>query len=135
MRISNPIPDLASAIYSATIKDLPGIQYIGNYYTKGALAQKPMMRRPEIYDLEYIELFQQSFGSTSGLFGGIGGQACTTQNIVIVSIGIPPYAPVAVYCNGGFAYLINKPNNAFLDDIKKRNMVIKSGAMKRYETI
>lgn len=76
-------------------------------------------------------VFPQTWGSTALGFGGVGGQAITVaQTIVLWSI----HCEVAwVAFDGGVAYKISNPNEAFFDDLREHDMneVSKSGLYKR----
>ena len=60
--------------------------------------------RPE--DLEYYS-FPQSFGSTAGPFGGIGGQAITSFQIEVFTHQYGGYGAV-IFCGGRFWKWIEK---------------------------
>lgn len=126
MELPNPITSLAKAYYSAISKDFSDIEY------NSALPNKPIkvkQRRPsEYHDITRVELFQMMFGSTSGLFGGIGGAAMTTVNIVIIECN---YSEVCVYQNGSLVYKLYKPNEKFWDDVKNKSL--KVGGAKIYK--
>lgn len=135
MRITNPIQDVAQAVYSACLRDLSEVEYHAFTPAMKMAGKHPYdapikKRRPEPYDIEEVQLWQQTWGSTALGFGGLGGQATTTAH-VIVAIG--PNRDAAVYFGGRFAYLIEKPNATFRDDVFKRTMADVSGAKKRYE--
>jgi len=61
-------------------------------------------------------------------FGGIGGAAMTTAYTIVLECG----RQRAVYFGGRFAYLVDQPNQAMLDDITKQQMA-KVGESKKYE--
>jgi hypothetical protein len=67
-----------------------------------------------------VFMFNQSWGSTSLGFGGIGGQVITSAYTVVIRCGLCTEA--FVYFGGGFAYCIEKPNDKFLEDLSKHQM-------------
>jgi hypothetical protein len=78
---------IATSIYSALLKDLPNIEDRGK------------SRRPTLHDVE-VYSFPQTWSSTALGFGGIGGQAFTTAQTVVVS----DLQHACVYFGGQLAY-------------------------------
>lgn len=135
MNFSNPIPDVSQALYSSCIRDLPDIEYAA--FTPRMLREgktpfeaPKKLRRPEPYDLNEVHLWQQTWGSTALGFGGMGGASITTANVVVI---IGPSRAAAVYFGGRFAYLIERPNARFRDDVKMRQLADVAGAKSLYE--
>lgn len=95
-------------------------------YIKENLKQYPEV---EVYS------FPQGWGSTALGYGGIGGQAMTSaQTIVLYDVceGI-----ARVYFGGGrLAYEIKNPNQLFFDDLSRWQMkeISRSGAYRRKDT-
>ena len=77
-----------------------------------------------------IVTFSQSWPSTSLGFGGIGGQAITTANTIVVVTSDWKYW---VFFGGAFAYNVINPNDKFLQDLMRRSMCSCSEASKRYQ--
>lgn len=120
---------LAKSLFSALIKDLPEIQY--QYRKPGESPDKNVTktRRPEEHDVDVLMLWQQMWGSTALGFGGIGGAAMTTADVVLVRT----YPSTAIYFGGRLAYVIQNPNKTFWEDVAARQMCNVSSAKKRYE--
>ena len=57
-------------------------------------------------------MFNQLWGSTALGFGGLGGAAMTNAYTVVLR---GPDGSIAVYWNGGFAYLIEAANRKGID--------------------
>lgn len=128
--IHQPFEALASSIYSALNIDLDPIHYLGNRYTKtGIVADKPCVRRPTLFDIISIDLFQMQFGHGSGLFGGIGAANCPTYHIVVVQ---SKTRETCVYQEGSLVYKIKNPNQLFYEDLAKRHLKGRS-SYKTYE--
>ncbi len=90
----------AAAIYSALFRDLPEIEG----------------KRPTLYDVEVFS-FPQTWGSTALGFGGVGGQAMTTVQTIIVS----NYSEACVYFGGAFAYK-KAMTQEFVKDMQSHRM-------------
>lgn len=82
---------------------------------------------PTVDDFE-MYTFDQTWGSTSLGFGGIGGQAMTTAR-TYVFIPINCDQKCFVYFAGRFAYAVDY-SQEFMDDVLKGNMASVSGAGK-----
>ena len=74
---------------------------------------------PTIDDFE-LYTFEQTWGSTSLGFGGIGGQAITTAN-TYVFVPVTANQMCFVYFAGRFAYAV-KCSELFLDDLMAHNI-------------
>lgn len=123
------LADVAAAMHGACLRDLPDHEYP---WRKPGTTDEPTIktRRPEIYDLRDVVVFQQTWGSTALGFGGIGGAAMTSANVVVVT---GPGGHRSVYFGGRLAYLIRRPNRQFFEDVSKHSMADVAGASKRYE--
>ena len=76
--------------------------------------------RPNVSDFK-VHIFEQTWGDTSCGFGGIAGQAMTTENTyVFVPIGVNQKC--FVYFGSRFAYAAD-PIQEFWDDLKHKQMV------------
>ena len=78
-------------------------------------------------------MFPQTWGSTVLGFGGIGGQAMTTAQTVVVEDYENGW--YSVFFNNGLAYLLKNPNQCFFEDLKNWRMksVREHGAYRRAE--
>ena len=67
-----------------------------------------------------LHIFEQTWGSTALGFGGIGGQALTTENTFVF---VPIYCNqnAFVYFGSQFAYEA-EVNSVFMEDLKNHNM-------------
>ncbi|GHU92848.1 hypothetical protein FACS1894208_00890 [Clostridia bacterium] len=72
-------------------------------------------------EIEVMALFKQVFGSTSGLFGGVGGQAITSAYVTVFQEQFT--GTVGVYCNSAFVYSIVNPSDRLWADVARRCMV------------
>jgi hypothetical protein len=139
MRLGLPFDALHSAIASAVMKDLSGIEYwqrdwdAYNKLSKTDKAQcgvsggpgKKELRRPTVDEIEVV-MFPQTWGSTALGYGGMGGSAMTPAYTVIVSEG----GVSCVYFGcGRLAYRVGGPSQspqgsmAFATDRASQNMV------------
>lgn len=125
------ITNLSKSIFSACHNDLPDFKY--PYRKPGQSQDKTVekSRRPELYDLHSVFLFQQLWGNTACGFPGIAGQAMTYADTVVV---VGPSMEHCVYFGGRFAYLILKPNEQFMDDLAAHRLVEQTRGKSRYET-
>lgn len=126
----NPVESLAQAVYTALAKDLPDIEY--RHWTpvmknEGIPKEEAPIktRRPYSRDIEVFH-FPQTWGSTALGFGGMGGSAISTAYTTVV-FNRPS---AAVYFDGTFAYMIEKINDKFWDDLTNRNMAPKNQMVK-----
>lgn len=84
--------------------------------------------KPDLGDLRYpqfeINVFLQTWGSTCLGFGGIGGQAMTSAYTTVIweeNTGI-----YGVFFNEGLGYVINNPNDLFMESINSHRMFERS---------
>lgn len=86
--------------------------------------------RPTVNDFE-IHVFEQTWGSTTLGFGGMGGQAMTTAN-TYVFVPVNVNQSCFVYFAGGFAYAVPY-SEMFMEDILGQCMasVNQSGKYKK----
>lgn len=78
--------------------------------------------------------FPQTWGSTALGFGGVGGQAFTdAQTVVVVYRAYENPIQAVVYFAGRFAYKVENPNNEFWNDLRSMDMkeVMKSGKYRK----
>ena len=117
--MNNPIEDMASAVYSAILRDLP--EYESIIQTMREIREEIpgtlVKRRYHIHEISACQ-FVQTWGSTALGFGGIGGQALTSAYTTIIST--PDYS--AVYFGGRFAYLAKTENKEFQEDFYSQRM-------------
>lgn len=126
---TNPVENLASAVYSAVHSDLEGIEYDEPDYSQstaqggniGNFKDLPKIkkhRRPSTYDVEVAAMFIQSWGSTALGFGGIGGASVSDAYTIVIHCR----GEYAVYFGGRFAYRVRNPNSSFYDDLNSLRM-------------
>jgi hypothetical protein len=78
-------------------------------------------RKHTFYDLTVYNMFPQTWSSTALGFGGIGGQAITSAYVCIIESNL--VGGYAVYFGGRLAYVIDRPNEKFIEDIERHRMV------------
>lgn len=78
-------------------------------------------RKHTFYDLTVYSMFVQTWGSTALGFGGIGGQAITSAYVCVIESNL--VGGYAVYFGGRLAYVINRPNKMFMENISGNCMV------------
>lgn len=120
--------DVAAAIHKAC-SDLPLVETVGPS-SPAVRDRVRKQRKHDIYDLQSVVVFQQLWGSTALGFGGIGGQAITTCNVIIVEGHTGAHA---VYFGSRLAYVIARPNDQFFTDVKSKGVCEVSRAKSRYE--
>jgi len=74
-----------------------------------------------LYNLTVYSMFTQTWSSTALGFGGIGGQAITSAYVCVIESNI--VGGFAVYFGGRLAYVINRPNEKFMEDVHRHRMV------------
>jgi hypothetical protein len=74
-----------------------------------------------MYDLTVAAMFVQTWSSTALGFGGIGGQAFTSAYVCVIESNL--LGQFAVYFGGRLAYVIERPNEKFMEDIASQRMV------------
>ena len=120
MRVGNPITSVALSVTRAIDTDLPPIEF--ERYD-GSKAE----RRPHEEEVD-VHMFPQTWGSTALGFGGIGGAAMTSGDVVVVMHG----ASASVYFAGRHAYSLKRFNDVFLDDMRDQQMA-DAGRHSKYE--
>jgi hypothetical protein len=75
--------------------------------------------RPTLDDLEWYS-WPQTWGNTTLGFGGIGGQAITTAQTILVTDTLT--GVVAIYHGGKFAYVIKNPSITFWERVRDWNL-------------
>jgi len=88
-------------------------------------------RKHSFYDLTVYNMFAQTWGSTALGFGGIGGQAITSAYVCVIESNL--VGGYAVYFGGRLAYVINRPNEKFIEDIQRHQMVDAKAGKTTYE--
>jgi hypothetical protein len=78
-------------------------------------------RKHTFYDLTVYSMFPQTWSSTALGFGGIGGQAFTSAYVCVIESNL--VGGYAVYFGGRLAYVIERPNEKFMEDIARQRMV------------
>jgi len=78
-------------------------------------------RRHSMYDLTVYSMFVQTWGSTALGFGGIGGQAFTSAYVCVIESNL--LGQFAVYFGGRLAYVVERPNAKFMEDVASQRMV------------
>lgn len=88
-------------------------------------------RKHTFYDLTVCAMFPQTWGSTALGFGGIGGAAITSAYVCIIESNL--LGQFAVYFGGRLAYVIERPNEKFMEDISRQRMVDANKGKATYE--
>ena len=78
-------------------------------------------RKHSMYDLTVAAMFPQTWGSTALGFGGIGGQAITSAYVCVIESDL--VGQFAVYFGGRLAYIIERANGKFTEDVFNQRMV------------
>jgi hypothetical protein len=139
MNATSPIETLAGCMAHAAYEAFPEYKYQDRDWAKhdkwrSTLTREEMKtavapadcfveksRKHSFYDLTLYNMFPQSWGSTALGFGGIGGQAITSAYVCIIESNL--VGGYAVYFGGRLAYVINRPNEKFIEDIQRHRMV------------
>ena len=153
MNATNPIETLASCMAHAAYEAFPEYKYQDRNWTKYRKWQDEVFnklskeekqklydeerrtgvhmgppdtrveksRKHTFYDLTVYSMFPQTWGSTALGFGGIGGQAITSAYVCVIESNL--VGSYAVYFGGRLAYVIDRPNEKFIEDISKQRMV------------
>ena len=139
MEATNPIETLAGAMAHAAYEAFPEYVYKDRDWPKHD-AWRATLKREEyktavapddcwvektrkhlMYDLSVYSMFVQTWSSTALGFGGIGGQAITSAYVCVIESGL--IGQFAVYFGGRLAYVIERPNAAFMEDVARQRMV------------
>lgn len=67
-----------------------------------------------------VTSFRQTWPDASCGFGGIAAQVLTDAQAVVVSA--PDSSLAVVYVRGEFAYVVERPNQAFWDAVRERQL-------------
>jgi len=117
-----PIENLSAALAHAQYAGFPEIIYQDRDWEHFQNTKEDRRiekrRRPGIRDITVAGMFTQMWGSTALGFGGIGGAAMTTAYTIILECE----GRYAVYFGGRFAYLIERPNETFFEDMVRQQM-------------
>jgi hypothetical protein len=136
---TNPIETLAGCMADAAYSAFPEYKYQDRNWAmhdkwRATLSREEMKtavapdecfvektRKHSFYDLTVYSMFPQTWGSTALGFGGIGGQAITSAYVCVIESNL--VGGYAVYFGGRLAYVINRPNEKFIEDIERHRMV------------
>jgi hypothetical protein len=139
MNAHNPIETLAGCMAHAAYEAFPEYKYQDRDWAKhdkwrATLTREEMKtavapadcfvektRKHTFYDLTVYSMFPQTWSSTALGFGGIGGQAITSAYVCIIESNL--VGGYAVYFGGRLAYVINRPNEKFMEDVYRHRMV------------
>jgi hypothetical protein len=139
MNATNPIETLAGCMAHAAYEAFPEYKYQDRNWAKhdkwrSTLTREEMKtavapadcfvektRKHSFYDLTVYSMFPQTWSSTALGFGGIGGQAITSAYVCIIESNL--VGGYAVYFGGRLAYVIDRPNEKFIEDIERHRMV------------
>ena len=139
MNATNPIETLAGCMAHAAYEAFPEYTYRDRNWAnydkwhsgltreERATAVAPddcwveKTRKHSMYDLTVYSMFPQTWGSTALGFGGIGGQAITSAYVCVIESGL--IGQFAVYFGGRLAYVIQRPNASFMEDVARQRMV------------
>lgn len=139
MNASNPIETLAVSMAHAAYEAFPEYKYQDRNWAKHdqwrstltieqrktAVAPPDCFveksRKHSLYDLTVYSMFPQTWSSTALGFGGIGGQAISSAYVCVIESNL--VGGYAVYFGGRLAYVINRPNEKFWEDIAQKRMV------------
>ncbi len=151
MNATNPIETLAACMAHAAYEAFPEYKYQDRNWAKHdqwratltieqrktAVAPPDCFvektRKHSFYDLTVYSMFPQTWSSTALGFGGIGGQAITSAYVCIIESNL--VGGYAVYFSSRLAYVINRPNEKFIEDIERHRMVDAKLGKKTYERI
>jgi hypothetical protein len=78
-------------------------------------------RKHTFYDLTVYSMFSQTWGSTALGFGGAGGQAISSAYVCVIESNL--VGGYAVYFGGRLAYVIDRPNELFIEHVARQRMV------------
>lgn len=149
MQAMNPIETLAGAMAHAAYQAFPEYVYKDRDWAKhdawrATLTREEMKtavapedcyvqktRKHRMYDLTVYAMFPQTWGSTALGFGGIGGQAITSAYVCIIESNL--VGQLAVYFGGQLAYVIERPNEKFMEDVARQRMVDAKNGKTTYE--
>lgn len=139
MNASNPIETLAVSMAHAAYEAFPEYKYQDRDWAKhdkwrSTLTREEMKtavapadcfvdksRKHSLYDLTVYSMFPQTWSSTALGFGGIGGQAISSAYVCVIESNL--VGGYAVYFGGRLAYVINRPNEKFMEDVHRHRMV------------
>lgn len=126
----NLIENIAQSYYDCIHNQVRTIMYQKKDWPKSKETDSEVFvvtsRPANEMDVELFSAFSQMWGSTALGFGGIGGAAMTNAYTTIYRHEHNFY----VYFGGRFAYVINKPNGYFYEDLKNMNLTDVKGKFK-----
>lgn len=139
MNATNPIETLAGCMAHAAYEAFPEYTYRDRDWPKHDAWRATLKReeyktavapddcwvektrRHSMYDLTVYSMFPQTWSSTALGFGGVGGQAITSDYVCVIESGL--VGQFAVYFGGRLAYVIQRPNGKFMEDVARQHMV------------
>jgi hypothetical protein len=139
MNATNPIETLAGCMAHAAYEAFPEYKYQDRNWAmhdkwRSTLTREEMKtavappecfvektRKHSFYDLTVHNMFPQTWSSTALGFGGIGGQAITSAYVCVIESNL--VGGYAVYFGGRLAYVIDRPNEMFIEHIARQRMV------------
>lgn len=125
------LDQIITAVNKALQSDLPDVEEeVWGIVNNRAAKTSTHVRRPAQHEVEIFS-FPQHWGSTALGFPGVGGQAMTTAQTVIVSLETTAW----VYFGGLLAYHVEgwQRNEAFMRDMKEHRMAALHESFKRYK--
>ena len=138
MNATNPIETLSCAMAHAAYEAFPEYVYKDRNWAKhdawrATLTREQMKtavapddcmiektRKHSFYDLTVYSMFVQTWSSTALGFGGIGGQAITSAYVCVIESNL--VGQFAVYFGGRLAYVIERANTKFMEDVASQRM-------------
>jgi hypothetical protein len=127
------LSQIVNAVNQAIQKDLPNVNDDRWGIVNGrAAVLENVQRRPLEHEIEIFS-FPQTWSSTALGFSGIGGQAMTTAQTVVISMEGNAW----VYIGGQLAYRVDNwhRNEAFTRDMKNHHMASQFESFKRYKNV
>jgi hypothetical protein len=149
MNATNPIETLASCLAHAAYQAFPDYTYQDRNWAlhdqwRASLSREELKtavapaecwiektRKHTLHDMTVYAMFPQTWSSTALGFGGIGGQAISSAYVCIIESNL--VGGFAVYFGGRLAYVINRPNERFEQDITCHRMVDAIKGLATYE--
>lgn len=123
------LKEVTDSFYSALYSDFKEFEYT-TLDIKDKKTQIKKKRKVEKRDLKRIFVFEQTWGGTALGFGGLNCNVITKAYVVCIE---GPAMDFLVYFGGRLAYHIEKPNQAFFEDVKKYQMVDTKDGKNKYE--
>lgn len=130
IRVVSPIDHFGRALGS-----LPFVHPMVDYIHKSSRSDTEVskQRRVTEFDIQDINTWYQTFGSTAKIFGGLGGSAMTTALMVVVKTNWY----YIVFCDGNAVYMVpykeGEGLKSFQADLQKKDVVSLRHAPDRYK--